>query len=1327
MSTKSPFNQTYRVLAVFVLIFGVLLSSFNGGNVPSARAQEAATATLPPEATETVPPPTSPEQPSSPVQNPYRAPYTPLIHPPVSGSSIFGQGNAEVAVPVGEPGLSFRYVKTFGKTGIPYFADTTHLNRPIGLFIDGSNNLYVTEDYGQRVLKYNSAKSNLLALGKAGVCITDNYMFCTPKDTALNGSSNLWVADGNRVVEYDTGGNFIQQMPETDPWVSGNDDTHFNYVNGIAFDSIGRMYVSDTNNHRVQVYTFTAGVPVYSATIGVTGIAGDDNDHFSSPHRLAVDSSDRLYVTDRDNNRVQRCEFSGTWTCTVFDSGLGGPQGIAVDGSDNVFIADLYNGRIRKCPSAGACVDFAIGTYGFYDVAVDSSGNVFASATYEAIIVKYNSSGGLAGTFLGKKFVPYLTDQYHYYHPRVAIDGSNNIIIIEENGHRLTKLNASGVLQWSVGVPGVDAPDNKHFTYPHGVATDNGGKIYVADNCRVQIFSPTGSYLSTLGTGCGTGDYEFGWVTGVDVDQNGKIYVVDYPNHRVQIYTSNHLYAGRIGVTGDCSTANDHLCSPIAVDVDANGNIYVTDGGNLRVQKFNSSRVWQMTIGDGTWGESFNQLSWPEDVVVDAQGRIFVSDWANNRVQVFDASGAYLTTMAGSWGSNTSQLMGAPGIDVDSSGNVYVADWENHRIQKFARGVPGWKQVNINGFGDLVNSGIWSLSTFDGQIYAGTSNVNGAQIWRSADEYNWSQFTPIWTTNIDTVMDMESFGSNLYAGVSGDAGGEIWRTDGLTWSQVVYGGFGDTNNYGINALAVFSNEVYAATSNVNGTLQIYRSTSGDSGSWTPVVSDGFGSNGVAQDVTLDVYGGYLYIGLGRNGVAELWRTNNGTVWSPVFTDGLAINNSFVSAMADFNGTLYIGLRNFATGGEVWSSTDGINFNPVFTGGLGNPNNRRPYGLHVFYGRLYLVFTNTTTGAEIWRTANGTTWEQIIVGGWGDSNNAFADYFDKGATIFNNSFFLATLNSANGGEVWKYLRPVVTNINTITDTGDGALSEGEKVIVPVKKLTVTFNKDVKPPKVTDFVLTKGATIITINSVSYDSLTKMVTLNVNDGKKLPYGAYTLTVKKTISDTQNNKMAVNFVRQFSLVKPPGVPLLIAPINNALVYNLQPKLDWSNSTIPAGTTFDHYQIQLATNAAFTSPLDQNAAISEFTPASPLTLDTKYYWRVRTYNTLGQASAWSVVGTFREAMLPPDLISPANGAPAGTRKPAFDWSDVANNTGYIIQVSASQTFGTLLLNVSTSTGVSTYTPTTNLPAAATLYWRVRAKGPNGPSAWSTKFSFTTP
>jgi hypothetical protein len=98
-----------------------------------------------------------------------------------------------------------------------------------------------------------------------------------------------------------------------------------------------------------------------------------------------------------------------------------------------------------------------------------------------------------------------------------------------------------------------------------------------------------------------------------------------------------------------------------------------------------------------------------------------------------------------------------------------------------------------------------------------------------------------------------------------------------------------------------------------------------------------------------------------------------------------------------------------------------------------------------------------------------------------------------------------------------------------------------------------------------------------------------------------------------------------------------------------------------PLRVTFDHYPLPLATDAVFrTSVRDQDisglVSKSEFTPTSDLSPNTRYYWRVRAFNSLDQYSSWSTVSYFREAMLAPELSSPANAAALDNLHPAFDW-----------------------------------------------------------------------
>ena len=184
----------------------------------------------------------------------------------------------------------------------------------------------------------------------------------------------------------------------------------------------------------------------------------------------------------------------------------------------------------------------------------------------------------------------------------------------------------------------------------------------------------------------------------------------------------------------------------------------------------------------------------------------------------------------------------------------------------------------------------------------------------------------------------------------------------------------------------------------------------------------------------------------------------------------------------------------------------------------------------------------------------------------------------------------------------------------------------------------------------------------------------------------------------------------------------MLSLPASNALTTNYRPLLDWSNSTVPVGTIFDHYEVQVDDDADFpNAEIDHVVAApvtnSSYIPDTDLAANTKFYWRVRAYNTLGQYGSWSLVRYFRTAITPPAMISPLNGASTSVKRPVFDWDDPAGATGYTIQISRNNTITSLVGTYNVT--LSTYTPAANLPVG-TYYWRVQARGPNGPSLWCT-------
>ncbi len=997
-------------------------------------------------------------------------PMLPEMKPPAlreEAGTLQAQSVVPADIPLGQPGTVFRYDRTFGETEVPYISTTTHLNYPFGIGVQG-NTIWISELMGRRALRYDANGNNLAVIGRAGWADHPNFTIWAVFDVAVDGSGNTWIADGyaSHVLQFDPSGNFVRELGRA--WNSGSANDRFVYPNSVAFDSQGNIYVSDGSdwwtgeygNHRIQVFDSDGN---YKATLGSTGTPGTGNNQFRGPAHIAI-YQDYLYVADRGNHRVQiyRIQFSPyalTYQATIGQTGVSGddnahfddPTGVAVD-EDYIYVADRLNHRVQVFRRSTRAYVTTVGSYGTgngqfrepSDVAVDANGYLYVADLRNTRVQQFqrvDSAWSYRRTY-GVTGIPYLTDNVHYNHPQgVAVAEDGSIYITENRGRRLVKLSPDGTPQWAAPeIPGV-------FGYtPNDVAIGKDGRVYVAagwENC-IRIYNPDGTLYSSFGD-WGSGNYQFDDPQGIAVAPNGDIYVADCWNHRVQIYGPNWAYKATIGATGQSGTGNDRFNCPSDAAVDGNGTIYVADSGNHRVQVFNSNRQYVSTIGiTGVSGREHDRFSdWgPHRLAVDAQNRLYVADAGNNRIQVFDASGAYLTTIGGSWGTRSGQLRGPFGVAVGPDGAVYVADYGNHRIQKFVPGVPGWKQVNINGFGQRANR-ITSLAAFGDHLYAGTYNYStGAQLWRMDTGGNWTAIITNGfgiTRNIG-IDHMTVFNGALYAGIWSDAvnGGEVWRSsNGLNWTRVVSQGFGDPTNGEVTRLATYNGQIYAGTwsyTNTHG-AEIWRSSSGDAGLWEQVAANGFGDPNNWGILTMEEFNDRLYVGTYSWGAlpngADIWRYD-GTTWTAVITNGFNYTGTYsISSLEAFGGYLYAGIGRYdaATqsypGGQIWrcsqasgcdEPTDWENVTPD---GFGNPYNINISNLTRWNGYLYAVTTNLETGLEVWRSDTGASsdWEQVGFAGLGDSNNIYP-YWDHGVTVFNNRLYIGTLNSANGGEVWK---------------------------------------------------------------------------------------------------------------------------------------------------------------------------------------------------------------------------------------------------------------------------------------------------------------------
>ncbi len=854
------------------------------------------------------------------------------------------QPSANSTVELGAPGFAFRIHDIFGVSRLdypepePYPVDTGYLNGPAGIFIDNSNNLYVAESRGSRVLRYNSSGGNTLSMGTAGWFDVWDDNFDWPQDVVVDSTGDIWVVDASRVSRYSSTGenemNFPADLDEA--YDCSDDNDHFCWPQGVAMDLAGRLYVSDTENHRIQVFTISGGTPVYSTTIG-TGIAGTGSNQFNYPAHIAIDNSNQLFIADGDNYRVQKCTYGLTWTCSTFHgvSGVWGDDanhlgfviGIAVDLSGNVFIADEDNWRVKKCTSAGICADIITDVNDPTDVALDLLGNIYVSSWYNSFTInKYNSSGDFSGYFAGTFERAYIADNTHIYAPHgIGVDPSGNIYVSERMGNRWLKLDKDGNRIWSKGTPGMrlNNPDyfgNNLYGNP-AVSADNLLYLPSGSSRCVRIYDLDGVYQNaTLGTCHGTYPGDSGSlydnVGGVAISPvDGRIYVVDRGNNKVKVYDSARTFLNVLGQglgSVGYGNGNYQFDNPMGIAVDKSGNVYVADRNNHRVQKYSNSGVFQYSIGvTDTPDWQYGYLGAPTGVAVDRDNQVYIAENWNNRVTIYDSAGAYLTTIGGRWGTWQGGLNRPAGVAIAADGTVYVTEENNHRVQVFKPGVPNWGSVNLNGFGDANNGNTLSLEPFGSELYAGLYNDFGAQIWRLDPASGWEMVTDdgFGSDHNFGIDDLIEFDGNIYAGTWSDevAGAEIWRSDTGDqgdWDPVVQSGNGDTDNGEVMTMVELNGSLYVGTwrYDLDTGAEVWRSTSGNDGTWDHVVVDGLTSSYNYGIVASEVYSDHLYLSTGSyDNVAdtpvgaEVWRTatgNNGE-WSQVNVDGFRLEHQLL--------------------------------------------------------------------------------------------------------------------------------------------------------------------------------------------------------------------------------------------------------------------------------------------------------------------------------------------------------------------------------------------------------------------------------------------------
>ena len=228
---------------------------------------------------------------------------------------------------------------------------------------------------GNQVFKYSPDGKLLLTLGRAGVGKAGTDTFLAPSACRETPDGNILIADGHwprpttvqqdgdRLVWYSRDGKFIKEFGR-----HGRGPGEFMGPHGLAFDSTGRLFVADRSNNRIQIF---------DASMNIV----DEWTHFGRPSNLWILKDDTLLVADSESNR-----------------GIGGSPNAPEGGGNAVRNPGWKNGIRIGSAKDGSLRYFVEGTRP-EGLGADEAGNIFAGLTGGC---DSSASGGCLQKFVRK-------------------------------------------------------------------------------------------------------------------------------------------------------------------------------------------------------------------------------------------------------------------------------------------------------------------------------------------------------------------------------------------------------------------------------------------------------------------------------------------------------------------------------------------------------------------------------------------------------------------------------------------------------------------------------------------------------------------------------------------------------------------------------------------------------------------------------------------------------------------------------------------------------------------------------------------------------------
>jgi uncharacterized repeat protein (TIGR01451 family) len=455
-----------------------------------------------------------------------------------------------------------------------------------GLAVDGTGNVYLADSCRIRQIAPNGTITTVAGNGYcsySGDGGPATSAGISPLGAAVDGAGNLYIADGNNYrIRKVTPAGIISTLAGNgslgfsgDGGAAGN--AQLSFVQGIAIDSSGNLFLADTGNERIRKVALGTITTVAGGAVGDGGPALFAT--LEGPEGLVRDGSGNLYIADAANHRVRKIAIDGTIS-TVAGNGAGGlsgdngpatsaqlyqPTAIAL-GNNSLYIADTGNYRVRRvdfsngnistfagsncCGNLGDNGPATSATLQPVGLAVDSSGNVYIADQRNDRIRKVVA--GTISTFAGTGTQGNGGDggqavnaQFSGLGAMVVYGaGANEALYLIDSCRIRTIVLSTGIITTVAGTGGCGysgdggPPTSAQLQSPYGLAFDASGNLDISENGHVRQVS-SGTILTVAGGGCcypgypgypgdgGLASNAYFYGSGIAVDAAGRIYLAD--------------------------------------------------------------------------------------------------------------------------------------------------------------------------------------------------------------------------------------------------------------------------------------------------------------------------------------------------------------------------------------------------------------------------------------------------------------------------------------------------------------------------------------------------------------------------------------------------------------------------------------------------------------------------------------------------------------------------------------------------------------------------------------------------------------------------------